>query len=817
MKMHKYLIGILPALVLGLVSCNRLEQPYAGQDALSAGEGGRITVEAAFDIPAREGTGTKALGDTPSIKNIYIAVFGSNHYLNEFVQAVPLTGSGGDISLDTDGKTLKYVADTDGKYYVRFILTEKSSACFVHVLANVPESNIPPDFDYEDVVMGQTLYTSEDVDGYWQYLPLDGVDSRPNGISASSVASFNGLRLVRNFAKVTLNGGGGYAVLGYQLYNTPDRASFAPYLGEDYYFHDSWVKSGGAAQDYAVLKAAYPGYLVPGTTLQNAPSSYTDNTDSKYVYEHPVDEVNPTYIVAKLQKGTDDPKYYRLDILDNTGSKSPLLRNYTYTLTINSITTDGYGSPEVAAQHPSDYNFTMDPETHDVSEIRNYNALMETSYVEKVFTAPHTGVKFEYRYRTDYADPASAQPGRVSSVNGAGEVHAGWEDGAPGTESEDGWYFVSYDVEDPAISIPDGEDEVSSTFTLQAGKGVNLIERQIRIITMKKKDLTLVSSNYNPSAGELTFKFQVPDGLHESMFPLVFKFWSPDNLSPQGGDVLSSYDTDEKGNPRIVFEKYLQYTTYDGNKQIELTFKAKTPPPSAKLFITDEGGYFNPLSIGISTFVNVGYSTLNLGEDQPTTFHFDYGGDTGKSVTMTLTNLTPDPADTRFTGSGGNYIFTPTDSEKTQSFILLSTDKFADGRVEMVAEGYSDETYNITRPTNFRVPVGAITIRREGGQYAPLHFTAGRTLVYFNANAGSYVKSGSSSTFSRNYYLNESEVVISKDMFSGWGETTPVYLWYHYQVGAGILTTHNYRAVTTLGDLLDAQADDVLKLSFVEP
>ena len=825
MKMHKYLIGILPALVLGLVSCNRLEQPYAGQDALSAGEGGRITVEAAFNIPTGEVTGTKALGENPSIKNIYIAVFGSNHYLNEFVQAVPLTGSGGDISLETDGKTLKYVADSDGKYYVRFILTEKSSACYVHILANVPDGKTPPDFDYEDIVMGQTLYTSGAVDGYWQYLPLDGVAPHPQGISSSSVGSFDGLKLVRNFSQVTLDADSScdYTVVDYQLYNTPDRASFAPYLGVDYYFHDDWVQGDGTAQAYATVKEAYPGYLVPNTTL-NVPysSAYDGDSDAKYVYEHPVDEVNPTYIVARLHKKSDTAnpdsyKYFRLDILDNTGSKSPLLRNYKYALKILSITTDGYEDPAVAAQHPSDYNFTMDPETQEVSEIRNFDALMETSYVEKVFTAPQTGVKFEYRYRTDYSVPTSAQPGRISSVTGAGEVHAGWEDGAPGTESEDGWYFVSYDVEDPAISIPSGEDEVSSTFTLQAGKGVNLIERQVKIITMKKRDLTLTSNTYNPSSGVLTFTFEVPAGLHESMFPLVFKFWSPNNLSPQGGDVLSSYDTDEKGNPRIVFEKYLQYTTYDGNKQIELTFKAKTPPPSAKLFITDEGGYFNPLSIGISTFVNVGYSTLNLGEDQPTTFHFDYGGDTGKSVTMTLTNLTPDPADTRFTGSGGNYIFTPTDSEKTQSFILLSTDKFADGRVEMVADGYSDETYNITRPTNFRVPVGAITIRREGGQYEPLRFTAGRTLVYFNANAGSYVKSGSSSTFSRNYYLNESEVVISKDMFSGWGATTPVYLWYHYQLGSGIFTTHNYRAVTTLGDLLDAQADDVLKLSFVEP
>ena len=822
MKMHKYLIGILPALVLGLVSCNRLEQPYAGQDALSAGEGGRITVEAAFDIPAREVTGTKALGEDPSIRNIYIAVFGSNHYLNEFVQAIPLTGPSpsGDISLDTDGKTLKYVASSDGKYYVRFILTEKSSACYVHILANVPDGKIPPDFDYEDIVMGQTLYTSGAVDGYWQYLPLDGVDSRPTGISSSSVSSFDGLKLVRNFARVKLEAlsGSGFTVLGYQLYNTPDRASFAPYLGEDYYFHDNWV-NGSGAQDYATLKAAYPGYLVPGTTLQNEPSTYTDDTDPKYVYEHPVDEVNPTYIVAKLHKNSDSNpdsyKFFRLDILDNTGSKSPLLRNYQYDLKIQSITTDGYTSPEVAAQHPSDYNYTMDPETQEIPEIRNYNALMETSYVEKVFTAPQMGAKFEYRYCTDYSDPVhTALPGRISSVVGAGEVQEGWSDGASGTESKDGWYVVSFDVEDPAVSLGSATD-VSSTFTVQAGTGVNLIERQIRIISMKKRDLTLTSNTYNTSSGVLTFTFEVPAGLYESMFPLVFKYWSPDNLSPQGGDILSSFEKDENGNSRIVFNSYLTYPEYQTSRQIGFSFKAPVNPGTATLFITDEGGYFNTLSIGVSTFTNVGYSTLNLGEGKSTTFHFDYGGATNQDVTMKLTNLTPDPSDTRFTlVSAGTYTFSPGNSEVTQSFTLFSTDKFADGRVEMSATGYADGIYDVSRPTNLRVPVGAITIRRADGQYAPLRFTAGSTLVYFNANTSSFANNGASSTFSKNYYLNESEVIISKDMFPEWSATTPVYLWYQYKL---LLISHNYRAATTLGDLLDAQTDHVLKLSFVEP
>ena len=678
MKMNRILVLLSVAAMA--FACTREEMPA---NLATGGESANlVTFDVGFSIPTGESPATKAMDDaTPVIKNIYIAVFGSNNYLNEFVKAVPLTSAGGAISLE--GGEYKYVKD-GGVYNVRFSLKPTTSKRYVHVLANVPEGNTPPDFGYVDEVMGKNLYTENDEDGYWQYLEF------PSGIDGTSATTsrFNGLKLVRNFAKVSLDPGTNFTLVGFELYDTPTRGSFAAYTGKEvsggdvtYNFYSGWVDAGDPTS-YATVKAAYSGYLMPGATPLHRPESPTwTNTSSKFTYEHPASEDNPTFIVAKLTRKSDPitTKYYRLDILDNNGHKSPLLRNYHYTVKIDNISSSGFDTPEKALENPSDYNFTLSEESRDAYEIENNGAYMEVEYVEKVFTKAQSDVPFKYRYTADMsASPRVYSEGKVSAVSGEGEVKADWASDTAGAGPDEGWYTVTYDVNDPANI---GSDELVSSFYVTAGESKQMIQRRIDIVSMKKKQLTV--TEWSLSGTTLTLTFTVPDGLRQSMFPIQFKFEAYDIttnkqiLSPQTEGLISDYTLTSTGSVIYSLEDYF-YSDYTavGGKSITVVFKS----PSAvkpEVILSDLNDYFEPLDLGGSFATGLAANAIAKGTGHTTTL--DFRAATTAPMTLTLTKLTA----TEFDDTSGTLTKTGESGDTyTYSYVPKST---GDKSIELTA------------------------------------------------------------------------------------------------------------------------------------
>ena len=675
MKMNRILV-LLSVAAMAFVACAREEMP--ANPATDGESANLVTFDVGFSIPTGESPSTKAMDDaTPVIKNIYIAVFGTNNYLNEFVKAIPLKS---DESINLDGSgNYKYegIEETPGvfKYKVRFSLKPTTSKRYVHVLANVPEGNTPPDFGYVDEVMGKNLYTENDEDGYWQYLEF------PSGIDGTSATTsrFNGLKLVRNFAKVSLDPGTNFTLVGFELYDTPTRGSFAAYTGKEvsggdvtYNFYSGWVDAG-APTSYATVKAAYSGYLMPGATPLHRPESPTwTNTSSKFTYEHPASEDNPTFIVAKLTR-TSAPittKYYRLDILDNNGHKSPLLRNYHYTVKIDNISSSGFDTPEEALENPSDYNFTLSEESRDAYEIENNGAYMEVEYVEKVFTKAQSDVPFKYRYTADMsASPRVYSEGKVSAVSGEGEVKADWASDTAGAGPDEGWYTVTYDVDDPANI---GSDELVSSFYVTAGEGKKMIQRRIDIVSMKKKQLTV--TDWSLSGTTLTLTFTVPDGLRQSMFPIQFKFEAYDIttnkqiLSPQTESMISDYKVTSTGSVIYSLEDYF-YSDYTavGGKSITIKFKS----PSAvkpEVILSDLNDYFEPLDLGGSFATGLAANAIAKGSGHTTTL--DFRAATTAPMTLTLTKLTA----TEFDDASGTLTKTGESGDTyTYSYVPKST------------------------------------------------------------------------------------------------------------------------------------------------
>lgn len=790
MKKSFITLILLSVAALFLGGCNRLEEPLGGNEAAGE-EGGRVTFTMSFDIPGAAVPATKSMNedataDNFKLENIYIAVFTYKNYLKEFVKAVPVDGSGNPL-LNGDG-SYNY-AKTDGVYKVDFSLEKSSSPRYVHVLANVPEGIAPPDFDYLDKVLGEKLYTSGLQDGYWKYLEF------PGGIKddAATAEKFNGIKLVRNFAQVKLeaDGSSGFTVKGFELYNTPTRGSFLPYQGKsgsDFLFYTDW-ESTGSAKAYSSLVADYPGYLIPGATPLYRPSygagDFPENSDPKFMYEHPASPENPTYIIAKLTKGSET-KFYRLDILDNVGNKSAIIRNYIYTVTISSITTGGYDTPAEAELNPSDYNFTLSEETDGVDNIYSNGAMMETEYVEKVFTKAATGVSFKYRYdATANTSTPSYGPGKLSAIVGGNEITTSWNADEAGTDLGDGWYGVTYNVADPSAI---GADEIESTFTVTAGTGAKTIVRKVHLISMKPKTLNVTTWEYNSTSHTLDLVFTIPDGLRSSMFPLHFKFQAKDKdsekqtLSPQTAGLSTGYDSDAK----IYFLKDYYYTDYDHSKEITIQFKAPenlTPV----LSLSDLDGYFVPQELGATYATGLAADPIANGTGNTTVFEFTYTHNDYVPIKLVLDGLEVDSSvyeggDLSFDHEHDTWYFTPS-GPGTKKIGLKSTEDIGSGTVRLSVS----PTLGMNNPDE-------ITVQRYST------YVTGNLVL----NGDLPLKAGSTTTFSFNYSArNMLPVTISAPEVEIWDAAGTSKLGdgsYAYTPSAAGIQTFTIKAKTHFAD-----------------
>ena len=734
MKMNNTLI-LLSVTALALTACVREDMAYPtpGEET-----DGLVTFDVSFSIPTNGNPATKAMGVNPTISNIYIAVFGKNSYLNEFVKAIPLNSSG-DPNVDSDGNYVYTPYTLSGydhpTYQLRFSLKGTTGKRYVHILANVPDHFLPPDFGYMDEVLRQNIYCSGNEDGYWQYLEL-------NGISSSSASSFNNLKLVRNFAQVVLDeGSSGYTVEGYEIYNAPDRGSFVPFVGQalvdedliDNYF-TGWGTSSPAAYasvlfDETSNPYGYKGYLMPGFTLYNPGYTDTDFPTSntpKFCYEHPADEANPVYLIAKLEKGGES-KFYRLDILDAKGKKSALLRNYIYTVTIDSIETDGYSTPAEAEANPSDYNYTLSAETQDIHSISNYGATMETEYVEKVFTKAQNGVGFKYRYN----DGSSYIGGSISAVSGEGEVTALWSEDDAGTGPDaNGWYSVSYNVADPALN---GSPEQVSTFSVTAGEGKKMIRRVVEIVSMKPKELAVSQWTWDSTNKWQILAFTVPEGLRPSMFPIHFKFRIKEGgttfedmqvWSPQDGGLVPQCE-EVSGNTIIYFLKDYYYSDYaNNNKTVTIHFKSpESAATQPEVLITDTDEYFLPLNLGEDFATSLSAHPIAWGAGRTTTFQF-VSSVAGVPIDLGLTGLT---AVSSTTGTLSGSTYTPTQAG-TQSIVLSANTEKSEGTVTLSYTGYADASITVHRYDKY------VTGNLTQGEILPLG-TGKTTSFSFNYTA----------------------------------------------------------------------------------
>jgi len=413
--------------------------PEGGGSAVEDGD--YVTLDLSLDMMVESGvTGwTKALGETPAVKDLYVAVFDAGDILTEIVKAVP-----GSIS---DERDVFEPVESD-HYLTRFHVTLKktSEPREVQFIAIGQKNFIDVEnFDMVDEASFiKKFIVSNNVDAYWCRKHFE-------GIGAESSSEMQRLKMIRNFLKVTVSDAAdNFELHGFYVFNKPRYGTLAPYNPNtpEYVYanpEDEYATSVNfdrfanysaidGIQDDAdnlayknlVETQGYVGYMPsvveyvsmeevvggadPGTWFGSnmiAPDGFD------YLYECTHTEASNPFIIFKGRYtgagASGQDTYYKADFVYQKNVDADkiyfhLLRNFFYELNVTSVSSDGAETLEAAVNSPSMNNFDGSTDAQSYTVISKDAARLHISSTDdlvtdgtsvKVYLKNLTGPNFE--------------------------------------------------------------------------------------------------------------------------------------------------------------------------------------------------------------------------------------------------------------------------------------------------------------------------------------------------------------------------------------------------------------------------------------
>lgn len=400
MRTWKWIILIL----LLACSCTR-EQEEEYKEVLSESYPEGATMQVTFALQADD-PATKALGEGGELGSLYLAVFGKNGYLKEYVQANPVGTA--DYTYETvkidaqgnpvmDGDKPATVSHTVKAYTFTSRLSLADSKRTVHLIGNGPSTL---SFGWDSEVMA-SLCCSPGQMGYWQILELehgirakrytgeedyidgngekvtkgdyiDNTQPRGNKVTTKdgyvpddeTASAFlgpekKGIALIRNWAKieVTASENSNFVPKKFAVVEVPKYGTYAPYYskgGEGKFITDY--------QNYSFRELENEGYfgnLPASTEFDNSIPEFTPVEDENhkrnavYLYERPAPTSNldPSYVIVyghftdpdKTDEKDDSGDYfYRVDLMETT----PIMRDVLDPVTGEPVIDPETGEPE---------------------------------------------------------------------------------------------------------------------------------------------------------------------------------------------------------------------------------------------------------------------------------------------------------------------------------------------------------------------------------------------------------------------------------------------------------------------------------------
>lgn len=371
-------------------------------------------------VEADQGVWTKALGEAPEVKDLYVAVFDKGDILTEIAKAEPGTVD--------DPRDVFAPLGADQQYLTRFHVTLKrtSESREVQFIAIGKKDFIDiDDFDMiDEASFIKKFIVSDNVDAYWCRKHFD-------GISSASSEKMQGLKMVRNFLKVSVSLAdniNNFTLTGFKVFNKPRYGTLAPYNPNtaEYNFDNDgnasvnfarfadYSKVEGNEEDTANLAykelvetQKYVGYMpstveyvsmhdevgssVPSAceTWFNANKISAGNFD--YLYECTYTDVANPYIIFKGSYSGHAETYYKADFVYQPSEDADkvyfhLLRNFFYELKISGVHSDGAATLEEAANSPSMNNFDGSAEAQSYTVISKTGARLYISSTDILVT-----------------------------------------------------------------------------------------------------------------------------------------------------------------------------------------------------------------------------------------------------------------------------------------------------------------------------------------------------------------------------------------------------------------------------------------------
>lgn len=547
-------IVILIVALLAVVGCNdslRVEHPAKVSGGL----------QFSVSVPEANQMLTRSFS-SEAINSLWVLVFDDQGFFIESQQAEPLEP--GTFSTDQN---------TEYKFSVK--LQSSPARRILHLVANYDFEANPVSYGSEYYVL-RSLTVADGQDAYWQRVELDhGIPDDISSMPKSDLAKIKKIPLVRNFAKIHVEvaENSNFTMTGYALWNVPDRGCVAPCVMSQNSFavyeksdteSDAYALNPWVSRTYAELTKSFDGTSTSGFTgylpasvniVQTDASALTFGTDDQYMYERPFseDNTNTAIIVKGHYSGSSADTYYKIDFVESAAAGLMtyynIIRNFVYSATIVSCSSDGYATPEEAAEAPAANNFISSVVTQDLINISDGTSRLEISYTDT--TVVSTDVfTFRFRYMPDYKNnPTSIDNTRIYTYDRATGQQVGSDGAVIKSYSSDrttaNWCYAYITPQEPS----DEEKVQTIVFYEPNESGANVkIARTVNFHLRNPYKMILECSPSTVSSGignAVTLNIKVPTGLASHLFPLEFKMEAAANsLTP---DVSKSDDTYASG------------------------------------------------------------------------------------------------------------------------------------------------------------------------------------------------------------------------------------------------------------------------------
>lgn len=483
------------------------------------------------------------------------------------------------------------------------------------------------------------------------------------------------------------------------------------------------------------------------------PDSDSDEEKAVYLYERPAPQglILPTYVIVYGTYYREDDSalfnenneavavdcFYKIDLM-NQGVYYPIYRNFKYKIEIDKITSRGHNNPKSAAASAGSADVSADVNAKHLQDISDGTRRMRVEpWLSKTFiqgeeSEDHLYVVFYDNVTADDSDPnmegnsvwyqlLPTDVGAISDI--VLEAPVG-KDELGNKPDNYGWRTISFKIKDHEEDLQVLRTQTLRIFCNKEGATESPLYRDV-VISVQPRQEMRVSCQYprvlSQAGNAQAVDISIPDGLPESMFPLVFTLeplrltLTPDNSKGVNMPVLSGLSLSDNKTPAFQFERTLTWEEYNNIepdfdfenesrwRKFTSYFKTNCEDSGTKVLVGNK--YFTQ---GQTEFVNYmsftsGCFTTSIpceeGREVEATASLLSSSQGYKPVYLTLKGLEPADGSGILQNSEGEYYFEP--SALAMNFKFRTTT--ADGDVSITLHSkdlpYEDLT---VEPWHFR-------------------------------------------------------------------------------------------------------------------